>query len=141
MAIKDAEKAPPPQPPRIHRFRERIRRNRLLNTAWRLGVLLVGSTVLLAGLIMMVTPGPGILGIILGLAILATEFTWAQRALHRARAAADRAKDKALDPRKRRRNLILGTLATALGIAAAVAYLVIYGFVVPWQIDDLTFWT
>ncbi|RFS84154.1 TIGR02611 family protein [Actinomadura spongiicola] len=141
MAIKNEEAAPPTAPRRVHRFRARIRRNRLLNTVWRLGVFVVGTTVMLGGLVMMVTPGPGLLGIIVGLAILATEFAWAQRALHRARAAADRAKEKALDPRTRRRNLILGALATALAAGAITAYLAIYGFVVPWAIDDPTFWT
>ncbi|TDB85593.1 TIGR02611 family protein [Actinomadura sp. KC216] len=141
MAIKTEKEAPPTQPRRIHRFRERIRRNRLLNTVWRLGVFAVGSAVLLGGLIMMVTPGPGILGIVVGLAILATEFAWAQRALHRARAAADRAKEKALDPRARRRNLILGTLTAVLATATLTAYLAVYGLVVPWNIDDPTFWT
>jgi hypothetical protein len=32
---------------------------------------------------MMVTPGPGILVIIAGLAVLATEYAWAQRTLER----------------------------------------------------------
>ncbi|MCP9948352.1 hypothetical protein LUX33_07940 [Actinomadura madurae] len=64
---------------------------------------------------MMVTPGPGLLGIVIGLAILATEFAWAQRALHRAKTAADRAKEKALDPRTRRRNTILGALGAVPG--------------------------
>lgn len=90
---------------------------------------------------MMVTPGPGLLGIVIGLAILATEFAWAQRALHRARTAADRAKEKALDPRARRRNTILGVL-TALALAAALtAYLAVYGLTLPWNIEDPTFWT
>ena len=34
---------------------------------------------LLAGFAMLVLPGPGIIVIILGLAILATEFAWAER--------------------------------------------------------------
>jgi uncharacterized protein (TIGR02611 family) len=90
---------------------------------------------------MMVTPGPGLVGILVGLAILATEFAWAQRALHRARTAADHAKQKALDPRKRRRNTILGVLAALLAAAAVAAYLAVYGPVLPWKIDDPTFWT
>ena len=51
----------------------------------RIIVFLIGSTVLLAGVLMLVLPGPGILVIIVGLAILATEFVWAERLLIRAR--------------------------------------------------------
>jgi uncharacterized protein (TIGR02611 family) len=43
---------------------------------------LVGTTVLVAGLFMVPFPGPGWLVVILGLAILSTEFVWAQRVLH-----------------------------------------------------------
>jgi hypothetical protein len=38
---------------------------------------------MLLGLIMLVTPGPGIVTIILGLAILGTEFVWAKRLMKR----------------------------------------------------------
>ncbi len=45
-----------------------------LQLAWRLGVFVVGTILLLAGVIMIVTPGPAIVFIPLGLAVLATEF-------------------------------------------------------------------
>jgi len=48
-------------------------------------VLVIGSTVLLAGVLMLVLPGPGILVIIVGLAILAIEFAWAEALLIHAR--------------------------------------------------------
>lgn len=38
----------------------------------------IGFTVLFLGLIMLVLPGPGIPLILVGLAILATEFAWAE---------------------------------------------------------------
>lgn len=47
----------------------------------RIGVTLLGFLLLLAGLVMMVTPGPGIAGIIAGLAVLASEYAWAERML------------------------------------------------------------
>ncbi|MEN9645316.1 MAG: hypothetical protein RL238_1985 [Actinomycetota bacterium] len=47
----------------------------------RLAVLVLGFAVLGAGLTMLVLPGPGLIVIILGLAILASEFVWAERAL------------------------------------------------------------
>ena len=44
-----------------------------------------GSTLVILGLIFMVLPGPGIPLVISGLAILATEFTWAEIVLNRTR--------------------------------------------------------
>lgn len=140
MTINDEKDAPPGESGPVRRFRETIRRNPILNTAWRAGVFAVGATVLAGGLVMMVTPGPGIVGIVLGLAILATEFAWAQTALHRAKAAAERAKEKALDPRKRRRNTVLGATGGVLAGALVVGYLAAYGFAMPWNVEDLTFW-
>ncbi len=58
------------------------------SNAKRIGVFIAGSIVVLAGVAMLVLPGPGIVVILGGLAILATEFVWAERAL-------DAAKDKA----------------------------------------------
>jgi hypothetical protein len=42
---------------------------------------------------MMVLPGPGILLVVAGLAVLATEYVWAQRALNFAKDKARQAKD------------------------------------------------
>ena len=52
-----------------------------LQQAKRLIKIVVGFTVLLAGIIMLVTPGPGWVAIALGLAMLAAEFVWARRLL------------------------------------------------------------
>ena len=49
------------------------------NSGWRLGVLIVGVVITAAGLVLLVTPGPGLLLIVAGLGILATEFAWARR--------------------------------------------------------------
>jgi uncharacterized protein (TIGR02611 family) len=49
-------------------------------------VAVIGFTVLLVGLAMIVLPGPAIVVIPLGLAILGTEFLWARRLLTKARA-------------------------------------------------------
>jgi len=46
--------------------------------AKRVAIGIVGGTVLLLGVVMMVTPGPGLAGILAGLGILAIEFTWAR---------------------------------------------------------------
>ena len=48
----------------------------------RLVILVIGSTVVLLGFVMLVTPGPAVVVIPAGLAILATEFVWARRLLH-----------------------------------------------------------
>jgi uncharacterized protein (TIGR02611 family) len=56
-----------------------------LNQAKRVIVIVVGFTVLVLGVVLIVTPGPATLVIPLGLAILATEFVWARRLLVRFR--------------------------------------------------------
>jgi uncharacterized protein (TIGR02611 family) len=61
----------------------------------RLVIAVLGFTILLLGVVMTVTPGPSTLVIVLGLAILATEFIWAQRLLNQIRG---QIKDKALRP-------------------------------------------
>ena len=48
-------------------------------------VALFGGTVVLLGVAMLVLPGPGIVVIGTGVAILATEFFWARRALRNAK--------------------------------------------------------
>ena len=53
-----------------------------LRHARRVIVLVVGLTVLAIGVAMIVLPGPAIVVIPLGLAILGTEFLWARRLLH-----------------------------------------------------------
>jgi uncharacterized protein (TIGR02611 family) len=63
--------------------------------AWRLVIGFFGGIVTALGLLFIVTPGPGIAVLIVGLAILATEFAWAQRAVAKAREAATSASDRA----------------------------------------------
>ncbi len=46
-------------------------------------VAVVGVTLILAGIVMLVLPGPGWLAIFAGLAVLAAEFTWAAKLLGR----------------------------------------------------------
>ncbi len=57
-------------------------------------IALIGGTVVLLGVIMLVLPGPGVLIIAGGLAILATEFLWAKRMLHKAKGAVAEARRK-----------------------------------------------
>jgi uncharacterized protein (TIGR02611 family) len=55
--------------------------------------ILSGFTLLLAGVVMIVTPGPGWLVIFLGLGLLAAEFVWARRLMDRLKREGDRVRD------------------------------------------------
>ena len=54
-------------------------------TGRRIVIAVIGTSVLLLGIVMMVTPGPAVLVIPAGLAILAIEFVWARRWLRKLR--------------------------------------------------------
>ncbi len=64
-------------------------------TIWRVFILVAGSTLLLIGTALLVLPGPGILTLMVGLAVLATQFVWARVWLARARTAAKELADGA----------------------------------------------
>ncbi len=66
---------------------------RTAQQAKRFFKILIGFTLLLAGLVMIVTPGPGWLTIVLGLAVLAAEFVWARRLLDRLKEQGVRLRD------------------------------------------------
>jgi uncharacterized protein (TIGR02611 family) len=100
-----------------------VKRWRAVHLTWQVGVFLVGVAIISAGIAMLVLPGPGWVAIFLGLAVLGTEFVWAQRVLHWSKKQATKAANKALDPKARRRNMILlivGILLIAGGVAIYV---------------------
>jgi hypothetical protein len=55
-------------------------------------VALLGGTVLLVGIALLVLPGPGLPIVAAGIAILATEFLWARRAMRSAKGAVAKAR-------------------------------------------------
>ena len=57
----------------------------------QIAVTVVGAALVLAGIAMLVLPGPGILVVVAGFAVLGTEYAWAAAALDRTKATAERA--------------------------------------------------
>jgi len=62
-------------------WRKRLASNKTFDTAYRAGVGVVGTLLLVFGLVTIPLPGPGWLTVIAALFVLATEFTWAERLL------------------------------------------------------------
>lgn len=85
------------------KFRRKVRRWFYLENAPRavrrviIGV--IGGTILALGIAMIVLPGPAIVVVPLGLAVLATEYIWARRWLKKLRAMVQQARDK-VSPRQ-----------------------------------------
>jgi len=75
-----------------------------LKQAKRVITVLFGFTVLLLGTIMLVTPGPGIPAIIVGLTILGTEFIWARRLCKRFQDGANHIKNSVFNNSKNKNN-------------------------------------
>jgi hypothetical protein len=65
-------------------------KNPFLRVGRKLIVTIIGGTVVLIGLALIVLPGPAIVVIPLGLAILGTEFLWARRLLQRIKTGSTR---------------------------------------------------
>jgi len=66
----------------------------------RLSRIVGGFTLLLIGIVMLVTPGPGWVTIFLGLGLLAAEFVWARRLMDRIKRGGGRVRDAVWPPTK-----------------------------------------
>jgi uncharacterized protein (TIGR02611 family) len=117
------------RPTLIERVRARRDRHKERNRIYRAAFAVAGFVVLAAGVVMLVTPGPGIPVIILGLGMLALEFAWAERWLERLVTRAEQAVDQVTKGSPARRALLL-----AIGVIAVVASVVI---VILWDIPFL----
>jgi uncharacterized protein (TIGR02611 family) len=113
-------------PPHL-RARAWARRRRSTHVLWQAGVLFLGLGLILAGIAMLVLPGPGWATIILGLIVLASEYAWARRLLAPVRRWARRAAEAALDPRVRRRNLAIVAVVLLVGAGLAAWYVINFG--------------
>jgi uncharacterized protein (TIGR02611 family) len=114
-------------PPHL-RARAWARRRRSTHVMWQAGVLIVGFGLVAAGIAMLVLPGPGWATIILGLIVLASEYAWARRLMDPVKRWARKAADAALDPRVRRRNLIILGSVIVVGAALTTWYVATFGF-------------
>ena len=66
----------------------------ILRSSVRASVSAAGFALLAVGAVLLVTPGPGLVVIIAGLAVLATQYSWADRALGSARERASAARGR-----------------------------------------------
>ncbi|MEU9125641.1 TIGR02611 family protein [Streptomyces sp. NPDC048506] len=113
-----------------------IKRSRPLHLSWQVGVFVVGLAVVVAGVIMLPLPGPGWLVIFAGMAIWATEFVWAQLVLRWTKRKVTEAAQKALDPKVRRRNIILTTIGVIVIAAVLAVYVWKFGLAMPWNVSE-----
>ena len=112
------------RPRLIERVRARRATHKERNRLYRIAFAGTGFLVCAIGLVMLVTPGPGIPVIVLGLAMLALEFAWAERWLERLMDKAEQAVDQVTQgsPAKRAALLSAGVLALAAVVVMVVLW-------------------
>ena len=80
-------------------FRSWIKKTPVGRIVWRLIIGIIGGGVTVAGAIALIGPGPGVLIVLAGLGILATEFAWAgEMMMHTKRIAAKAAQKTGMKP-------------------------------------------
>ncbi len=105
-----------------------LHRNPFTSLVTKVVITTVGGLVLLAGLVMLVTPGPGLVALVVGFAILATEWAWAERWVRRAKAWVHASTERArrMDPAVRRRRILLALALVVALVAAVLGYLALF---------------
>lgn len=94
-------------------------------------ILVVGVTVILIGILMLIGPGPGLVVIPIGLAVLATEFLWARRILKQYKTYAVNLKTQADNNEVSRPRPLLAAFVVLATIAAV--FLLIHLRELPWK--------
>ena len=113
----------PRKPSLVERLQHQRERHRGRPFPVRVLYIVVGFTLLGAGLAMLVLPGPAFVVIPIGLALLSLEFAWAQSLLDSALEKGEIAKRKAAETTKLQR--VLSAAAFALGAGALVAWAIL----------------
>ena len=108
-----------PPPRLVVKLRERREAYRQQNRIYRVAWVVAGFVVVIAGLIMMIAPGPALVVIPIGLAMLSLEFAWAEKLLETSLERGIDAKHMALQASRAQK--ITGVVAILCGVAAAVA--------------------
>lgn len=135
-AADDTTQQTTEEAPHVSKAPAFIKSRRTLHLSWQVGVFVVGLAVIGAGVAMLVLPGPGWVAIFAGLAIWATEFAWASLVLRWTKRKVTEAAQKALDPKVRRRNIILTSAGLVIAGALIGFYLWKYGLTMPWHLKD-----
>ena len=117
MAVATADS---PKPKIVQRLEAQRERHRQRGVVVRMLYTIAGFTVLIAGLLMLVLPGPALIVIPIGLAMLSLEFVWAEGLLERALMRGENAKRKAQETSTTQR--VISGIAFVLGVAALVAW-------------------
>jgi uncharacterized protein (TIGR02611 family) len=107
-----------PRPKLIERLELRRATHRERHPLFRIAFGIGGAVVTLAGVIMLVTPGPAFVLIPIGLAMLSMEFVWAERLLVKSLEQAALAQERAAQTTRAQR--FVAAIATLLAIAAIV---------------------
>jgi uncharacterized protein (TIGR02611 family) len=124
MPTAPTDRPSPRRPKLVRKLHERRATHRDHGIFYRVVFATTGVVVLVAGLAMLVLPGPAFVVIPVGLAILSLEFAWAGTLLDSALVQADKAKEKAASTSTTQR--ALSALAVAAGVAAFVAAAILY---------------
>jgi uncharacterized protein (TIGR02611 family) len=106
----------------VERLEAQRERHRQRGFVVRMLYTIVGFGLLIVGLLMLVLPGPALIVIPLGLAVLSLEFAWAEGLLERTLAHAETARRKAGETTRTQR------VVSGLGAAIAVAALAVWGW-------------
>ena len=126
MSTEDA-----PKPTLVERMRAQRETHANRPLYLRVLIAVAGFTLLLAGLAMLVLPGPALAVIPVALAILSLEFAWAGRALETALVKAEQAKQSAKETTRFQR--IMVGVAIGLAIVAFVIAAILWDIpVVPY---------
>ena len=113
----------PDVPGLVRKLREQKERHLRRPKPIRWLIVAVGFTVLLAGLAMLVLPGPALAVIPIGLFVLALEFQWAEEWLERSIEQAGRARQRAAETS--RLTKVVTTGGTVLALAGFVAWAIV----------------
>ena len=102
-------------------LRQFMKRTKVGHLIWRIFIGILGGLVTVLGAIALVGPGPGVLVVLAGLGILATEFAWASRAMAHTKNLAQKAAGRAGLPLWVKYLLIAAT--SVFSILAIIFYL------------------